>query len=418
MIEPIEWYEQQKEKYTPIIRQFERELAFYVGDDLSEFKLNLPTFQIYINSETFKNKLVSAITAFRLGIVKNQLTNGETIDRTTQSTPEESADTFITIINMILQEIETDEIRLPTVGLIEILYSLANRNNNRLKRQQSLYRQIIVSLVNEPQTVVIKSDGFICNMINVLFLLGDMVLNLVKNEFNESDVQYPLLLALSLSHTSPRNVKVFLDKQPPQYKGDFSKVLRTALLEYDDLLLSSQLNKAYEWLNEYKPIIQCDTVVEDDLSEFEMAAFETVEIGNNVEIVVETVKKQKPTIDFHSVYVNDIFDILKGYFDPSEYDKLQTLLNRQTIEGSIYFRGKGASLFCGFRDLLDSKILLSSQAETIRWLVTYITADNQKDGKNKPILLRTVEKYFEDDKKNSHNRVNFDEIIEKKRKKS
>jgi hypothetical protein len=51
MIEVIDWYEAQKERYTPIIRQFENELAFYVGSDLSEFKINLPAFQLYLESE-------------------------------------------------------------------------------------------------------------------------------------------------------------------------------------------------------------------------------------------------------------------------------------------------------------------------------------------------------------------------------
>jgi hypothetical protein len=396
MIEVIDWYEAQKERYTPIIRQFENELAFYVGSDLSEFKINLPAFQLYLESDRFKNKFDAALKAFRIGIAKSKISNGQKESESDIKINPINADGFAELVNTYLDKIADHEISVPNITLVEILFALANTNNTRLKQQQSLYKQIFVRLSNETFKQGKQSDAPICVCLDICSYIGDLGMVLLKDNFNETDVQYPLLLALSLSHTSPREVQFFLDKQTPQYEGDFSKVLETALLEYDGLLLPSQIKEAHKWLKEYKP-----------------PHTETVEIVEETEKTNEL----KPIIGFHSLYVNDVFEILKGYFNLSEYANLQTLLNGQTIEGTIYFRGTGASLFCGFRDLLGCKIILSSQAETIRWLVTYITADNQKGEKNSRLIIGTVEKYFEGEKKKSHNRINFDEIIKKKLKK-
>jgi hypothetical protein len=406
MIEPIEWYEQQKEKYQPIIRQFERELAYYVGDDLSEFKLHLPNFKAYVYSDTFKDKLATAIKAFRFGIAKNQLASGETIDKSEQSIPEQSADDFIHIIDSILKAIETDEIRLPSVALIEILYSLANKDNNRLKRQQSLYRQIIVRLVSEPPTTRVKKEGFICDLLHILALLGDMLLILIKNEFDENDVQYPLLLALSLSHTSPRNVKAFLDKQPPQYKGDFSKVLHIALAEYSDLLLSSQTNEAYKWLNEYKPsYIETAEIIEIVAEEAEIVDISPIE--------ETTITKVKPTINLHTATITAIYETLQPHFEPSEQVLLNTLLQGETIEKQICFRGQAATLMAFFRDLLDKEIVISGHTETARWLCFYFTANKQRKGKNQPLIEKTALNYFSDLEKKPHYLIDIRPILQK-----
>jgi hypothetical protein len=422
MIELIELYEVQKEKYQPIISQFERELAYYIGSDLSEFKLHIPNFRNYLNSDNFKTKFSTALRDFRVSIERSKISDGQTgkdvttVNAENQCKPLTAGD-FAALLTQFLDNIAKDEITLPNIALVEILYSLANPNNFRLKRQEALNKQIFVRLSNQPQTKVLESDMPLCNCINGFCTMGDLWMVVVKDEFNETDLQYPLLLSLALSHTSPRHVKTFLDKQPPHYKGDFTKVLETAILEYDDLLLNSQVKEAYQWLSAYKPVIECETVIAEDVAAFETVEFETVETDSIVATETQKTSEPKPIIDIHSLYVDDVFEVLKGYFNLSDYANLLTLLSGQSIEGKIYFRGKGASLFCGFRDLWDAKIILSVKAEMVRWLVTYISADNQKGEKKSPLILDTVERYFEGDKKKSHNRVNFDEIIEKKRKK-
>jgi hypothetical protein len=400
MIEPIDWYEGQKEKYAPIIRQFERELAFYIGSDLSEFKILLPNFRTYLNSSDFKDKFNALLRDFRVSVEKSKLSDGQTDKNVATSEVKKAskpmtADDFSDFVTGFLNNVAAHEITIPNIALVEILYSLANTNNIRLKRQQALYKQIFVRLQSEEIKKVLDSDMFVCNIINIIFAFGDLVMVLVKSDFDETDLQYPLLLSLALSHTSPRHVKVFLDKQPSQYKGDFSKILETAILEYDDLLLSSQIKEAYQWLNAYKPIVECDAVVEDVIEDAETVGFETLETKEDVK--QEESVEIKPHLNFHSATVTTILDTLKPYFVETEHPLLDKLLHGKTIEGKLYFRGQGSTITAFFRDLFKNKVNNAGVAKIVKWLCFYINADNRDRGANQPINEGTATDYFKKD---------------------
>ncbi len=396
MIEPIDWYEGQKEKYMPIIRQFDRELAFYIGNDLSEFKILLPNFRTYLNSNDFKDKFNAALRDFRVSLEKGKLSDGQTDKNAATSEVKKAskpmtADDFADFVTGFLNNVAAHEITIPNVALVEILYSLANTNNVRLKRQQALYKQIFVRLQSEEIKKVIDSDMFVCNILNVIFAFGDLFMVLVKSEFDETDLQYPLLLSLALSHTSPRHVKVFLDKQTPQYKGDFSNALKVALSEYDDLLLSSQRNEAYQWLNSYKPVVECETVVEDA----ETVEFETLETKEDVK--QEESVEIKPHLNFHSATVSTILDTLKPYFIETEHPLLDELLHGKTIQSKLYFRGQGSTIIAFFRDLFKNKVNNAGVAKIVKWLCFYFNADNRDRGANQPINEGTAIDYFKKD---------------------
>jgi hypothetical protein len=405
MIEPIEWYEAQKEKYKPIISQFDRELAFYVGNDLSEFKINLPAFQVYLESDRFKDKFNAALKAYRIGIAKSQISNGQIDAKSGIKIKQNDASDFVELINAYLDNIAAHEITVPNIAIVEILFSLANSNNIRLKRQQTLYKQLFARLAKEPYKMGENSDIPCYYLWNFLSYIGGLGVVLLKDTFNETDLQYPLLLALSLSHTSPREVQIFLDKQTPQYEGDFTKVLETALSEYDDLLLSSQVREAYRWLKEYQPPhIETIEIVEE-----ETEVVDSEPTNEPIEI--------KPTLNFHSATIGTISEALKPYFIEAEHPLLDKLLNGQTIEERLYFRGQSSTIMGFLRDLLNDKITSNGQTQTARWLSFYFNADNQRTGTNQPMSESTAINYFKSDK-NPHIKIDIKAILIKKTQKN
>lgn len=415
MIEVIEIYEFQKEKYQPVIRHFERELSLYVRSELSEFKLNIPTFKGYLTSDSFKDKFAAATVQLKQHLAapkgsKSLINSSQEVSKEVLDGKRADAEALAAFIVDLLERAEKHEVSLPVVAIIELLYALTNADNRRIGRQQSLYLQMITRL-SQINVTSKENQIWLCHCLEALSEFFDTIR---KKEFNDLDLQYPLLLALSLSHTSPRHVKVFLDKQTPQYEGDFSKALKIALSEYDDLLLSSQLNEAYQWLNAYKPIIGCETVVEDVFTDFETVEFETVETKDDIK--QEESVENKPHLNFHSATVTTILDTLKPYFVETEHQLLDELLNGGTIDGKLYFRGKTSTIMGFFRDLLKNKIAFGD-AQTANWLCFYFNADHREKGANQSINLGTAIDYF---KKETipHVQIDISAILLKKNQKN
>ena len=398
MIEFIHWYDQQREKYDPVIRQFKPELNFYVGDDLSEFKLNIPAFQAELNSDKFQEKFDKILNSFRRFVARQQLLDGRIKTEAKETETEKccktlDAEGFTLWVDGLLTDIAVHEISLLHVALVELLFSLANTTNQRLKRQQSLYKQFITRLENSSSITNDPNRDWFCNNCDTLI---DQIGVVTKNHFNDNDLQYPLLLALSLSHTSPRHVREFLHKQTPQYKGDFKKVLGNALLEYDDLLLPNQIKEAHKWLDTYEPPLSAFT-------EFSEVVVDEAEIvaetdGEETEIEANTID-EKPVIHFHSAVVDEVYEALKPSFDKSEHTQLETLLKGGTIEGEVYFKGQNATLLAFFRDLINAKVINVGKQKTARWLHVYFKADKQKKDESKTVSESTATNYFKSDTK-------------------
>jgi hypothetical protein len=399
MLQVIQWYERQKRRHQPVINKFKPELSLYVGKNLNEFKLNIPIFKDYLRSDFFFDKFANVTLQFRQDLIARtshiNINDKKSNKEVTFSQLRDSAETFAGLLIETLEKIEQHEVSLPSVTTVEILYALANDDNKRIERQESLYKQVLTSLTQRNKEEKEQSN-FLCECCDSFCELLEA---LFKAEFKEDDLAYPLLLALSLSHTSPRNVKKFLDAQIPNYKGDFREALSISLLEYEDLLFLNQSGQAKEWLTDYKPIVQ----VEEN---------ETV-----IEETQDAPEVQKPSLNFHSATVDEIFKDLKPFFDETEHAQLEELLKGNTMEGKLYFRGQNSTLLAFFRDLLNNQIIPNGQTMTANWLNFYFNADNQLNGKERQISTYTAINYFKSQRK-PHHQIEIKDILLKKNQKN
>jgi hypothetical protein len=342
----------------------------------------------------------------------------------------DTVDTLVDFFDKFLEIVSNHETRLPTIAFVEVLYALTNTDNTRLKRQESLYMQIINRIDTEMKArhAESKDKGWFCACLDVM---SGMLEILTKNEFDERDFQYPLLLTLSLSHTSPREVGLFLDLQTPQYNGDFGRVLNVALLEYDDLLLPNQIKEAQLWLTNYQAKLTEIAEFQDIfLEDADIAVTEPIEVDENrdnaeeLELTNEsdclatTTTMVKPSLTILPIVQKEVYEALKTYFDESEQAYLETLLKGEVIDRIIEFHGKAPTLIAFFRDMIKNKVVKIGHQQTALWLNTYFIAYNQYFKKVSPITESTAMKYFEDESRTPHYSIDVTPILLKISKKT
>jgi hypothetical protein len=129
-----------------------------------------------------------------------------------------------------------------------------------------------------------------------------------------------------------------------------------------------------QYLSDYKSLYKENFEIDEIISHIDTIRTPAIEELNAQLIDKQNLENKNlddVSINVELQHLENVFSILKIFFDEKEQPLLYNLLNGRSIKHKLIFKGEGNKLLDAFRKMQETKLILTSKKELHQWLAKY-----------------------------------------------